>query len=437
MIKRKCFAVLLIIVLVVQKPFLMSAGSLEENGVFLNEETTYSHTEEYKTEELENIDEFQLSYHLDGGENSLLNPSLYKREDLPVVLEAPVREGYNFAGWYTDSAFHHKIAKITEETLGHYDLYAKWTDCIDDVNSVQMYAYKTSSVVDGQNKLLKDCNYDFLSGIEIPGMPSTRERDVRENRITDTSQCPQGICFADEYILVSSYSTEKREHLGCIHVFDQRNGEYLVTLGMKEESHLGGLAFDGKNIWVCHSDNNTLEAIPYSFIQRAASYKSRQIVDCSNLFKEYRVANSPSCIAFHEGKLWVATHTRMFNSEMIAYELTENGLEQREHCRIPEKVQGIAFDSYGQVYMSTSYGRTKSSYLKVYASLKALNVHPEYPAYQVEMPPCSEAIALEEEQIYVLFESAGEMYFEGTDGKGTSVSPIEKIMTIAKSSIFS
>ena len=159
-------------------------------------------------------------------------------------------------------------------------------------------------------------------------------------------------------------------------------------------------------------------------------------MDCSNLFKEYKVSNSPSCIAYYDGRLWVATHTRMFNSEMIAYEITEKGLKQTEHCRIPKKVQGITFDAHGQVYISTSYGRTKSSYLKVYTSLKALNVNPEYPVYQVEMPPCSEEIALEGDKIYVLFESAGELYFEGTDGKGTSVSPIEKIMTIVKSSIF-
>lgn len=436
MLKRECFAVLLIIVFVIQMPLVMSAENLQENKVFLNEKVTYHPTEEYKKEEQKETDKIQIEYHLNGGVNTSLNHSSYTRSELPVALEAPARKGYNFAGWYTDSEFYHRITEITEDLQGDCALYAKWTDAIDDVYNVQMYAYKSSAVINAEDKKLKDCKYGFLSDVKIPGMPSTREEDIRQNRITDTSQCPQGICFTEEYLLVSSYSTANKDHLGCIHVFDRKSGEYLVTLGMKEKSHLGGLTFDGENLWVCHSDNNTLESIPYSFIQKAAADKSQKVVDCSKMFKEYHVSNSPSCIAYYEGKLWVATHTRVFNSEVIAYEVTENGLEQRERCRIPSKVQGITFDEDGQVYISTSYGRTKSSYLKVYVSLKALHVNPEYPAFQVEMPPCSEEITLEGEHIYVLFESAGEKYFEGTDGKGISISPIEKILTITKNSIF-
>ena len=46
------------------------------------------------------------------------------------------------------------------------------------------------------------------------------------------------------------------------------------------------------------------------------------------------------------------------------------------------------------------------------------------------MPPCSEEIDIYNDTIYVMFESAGEKYLEGTDGKGTSLSPIEKILMI-------
>ena len=118
------------------------------------------------------------------------------------------------------------------------------------------------------------------------------------------------------------------------------------------------------------------------------------------------------------------------------YKITEDGLKIDESYRIPEKVQGVAFDKNGMVYISTSYGRTKSSYLKVYTSLKAMDDAPLYPMLKVEMPPCSEEIVLENDRIFVLFESAAEKYFEGTDGKGTSISPIENVLAIRKSSIF-
>ncbi len=65
------------------------------------------------------------------------------------------------------------------------------------------------------------------------------------------------------------------------------------------------------------------------------------------------------------------------------------------------------FDEEGRVYVSTSFGRKKSSYLKVYESCSKMDEHPNRPMVKIEMPPCSEEIELADGQIYVLFESAG------------------------------
>lgn len=437
-LKRKCFVVLLVIVVIIQDPFLSVAGELERRGYSLNKSGLMdsSSMELVEKEEIETIDQFQIQYYLNGGDNALTNPFLYREEDLPIVLSSPSRVGYNFAGWYTDSGFKQKIREIDEESIGHYTLYAKWTRCIDDYYNVQMYSYQNAATASHLDKKLKNCDYDFLKNIKIPGMPSTREDDVANNRITDTSQCPQGICFTDDYLLVSAYSAGRNEKLGCIHVFDRETGTYLATLGMKEKSHLGGLTFDGENVWVCHSDNNTLECIPYVFVKRIASHAPQSVVDCSTLFEEYHVSNSPSCITWYDGKIWVATHTKILNSRMIAYKVTRNGLRQVESYRIPDKVQGVTFDEKGKVYISTSYGRKNSSYIKVYASVEDLNDKPNQPMAKVEMPPCSEEIDLVGDELYVLFESASEKYFEGTDGKGNSISPIDQVLTLSKSSIF-
>ena len=52
------------------------------------------------------------------------------------------------------------------------------------------------------------------------------------------------------------------------------------------------------------------------------------------------------------------------------------------------------------------------------------------PLLMLEMPPCSEEIAINEEVMYILFESAGEKYRKGTDGLGKSVSPLNQILLI-------
>ena len=48
-------------------------------------------------------------------------------------------------------------------------------------------------------------------------------------------------------MLITSYSDDKGS-LGELMVFDREDGEYLVTLGMDANSHLGGIAFDGENV---------------------------------------------------------------------------------------------------------------------------------------------------------------------------------------------
>ena len=46
------------------------------------------------------------------------------------------------------------------------------------------------------------------------------------------------------------------------------------------------------------------------------------------------------------------------------------------------------------------------------------------------MPPGSEEIDVRNDTAYVIFETAGEKYLEGTDGKGFCVSPLDKILAI-------
>ena len=134
----------------------------------------------------------------------------------------------------------------------------------------------------------------------------------------------------------------------------------------------------------------------------------------------------------------MATYSKFFESKMVSYsyDVTTDRLVSLSSYNIPKRVQGIAFDRNGSVYLSTSLGRNNSSYLKVYDSLLALTKNPGNPKVKIEMPPCSEEIVVAEENVYILFESASEKYFEGTDGKGTSTSPIDQVLEVEVASIW-
>lgn len=434
--RKELLIVFYVFVLLLNDPQLTRAYTLEANN---RSATGWLENSNATIDPFLGLDssKIHLVYALNGGINSNYNPDTLTWEELPVTLDIPVREGYNFAGWYTDSSYSHKITEINSENAENMVLFAKWTRAIDNHYNVEMYSYQSANVISRNHKELKDCNYGFLDDVAIPGMPSTRERDYLDNVISSEAQCMQGLCFTPEFILMTSYA-EESDNLGSFMVFDRESGEYLVTLGMKEESHLGGIAYDGENVWICHSNSRTLERISYDYILKIAEDAPGYCIDASALFDEYRLKNVPSCITCYGDRIWVATHTKIFDSEMLSYsyDREEDQLIPMSSYNIPSKVQGVAFDRKGSVYLSTSYGRNNSSYLKVYSSLLALTKKPNEPAMKVEMPPCSEQLAIADDNIYVVFESASRKYFEGTDGNGTSASPIDKVLEVTVASVW-
>ena len=157
-----------------------------------------------------------------------------------------------------------------------------------------------------------------------------------------------------------------------------------------------------------------------------------RVIDVRNLVEVYRVKNIPSCVTYYEGHLWVATHSTWTNATMISYRFDEekNYLHSTRAFWIPPKVQGIAFSEKGEAYLSTSYGRKNSSYIKKYVSVDTMSKDVDSYMEQIELPPCSEEIEFENNKIYVIFESAGKKYLEGTDGKGRSIAPLNRILVI-------
>lgn len=75
-----------------------------------------------------NTDDWQYSirYHLNQGKNPDANETAFQAGGNVLAFSAPIRSGYQFAGWYQDSGFHTPIQEwncITEKNL---HVYAKW-----------------------------------------------------------------------------------------------------------------------------------------------------------------------------------------------------------------------------------------------------------------------------------------------------------------------
>lgn len=150
--------------------------------------------------------------------------------------------------------------------------------------------------------------------------------------------------------------------------------------------------------------------------------------------EDYPVEEEPSCLTAENGQLFAATFREKEKSRMTAYRYDENRdrLVAENVYQIPPKVQGVAFDAAGNVWFSTSYGRKNSSFLLKYKALAAVGEEGMQPEAVVELPPCSEELAAQNGKLYIVFESACRKYKEGTDGRGKSRSPLDKILLLEK-----
>lgn len=70
---------------------------------------------------------YSISYNMNGGNKADANlyPASYIYGQT-YSLDQPVREGYDFYGWYADAAYEKKVTSITPSTNGGLTLYAKW-----------------------------------------------------------------------------------------------------------------------------------------------------------------------------------------------------------------------------------------------------------------------------------------------------------------------
>ena len=97
-------------------------GWKDQNGNLVD---TYQFTENTTLTAQWDINEYTITYVLNGGTNSLLNPTIYTVEDA-ITFEPASKPGFDFKGWYSDAGFENKVTKISDE-IGDKTLYAKFT----------------------------------------------------------------------------------------------------------------------------------------------------------------------------------------------------------------------------------------------------------------------------------------------------------------------
>ena len=112
---------------------------------------------------------YTVTYNLNGGNPTGMNPLKYNVNSPTFKLSAPVKEGYTFLGWYNVST-NKKITSITKGSTGNLDLEARWKANSYTVkynaNGGKGKMSNTSAVYDSElvlrNNSFKRDGYEFL-----------------------------------------------------------------------------------------------------------------------------------------------------------------------------------------------------------------------------------------------------------------------------------
>lgn len=268
-------------------------------------------------------------------------------------------------------------------------------------------AFKKSPAYKKYTKMKSKMNY--TKSFAIPGLKNTNVAGF-----ACTTMVPQAVCYAGNYLLVSAYDSKGVDY-SVIYVVSKAAKSYITTIVLPSKAQVGGMAFDGTNIWI--SKGSSVACFPYSFITQAvnsgSAYKS-----LSAYTKVCKVKTSASYLGYYEGTLWVGPNTAG-KTTMYGYTIqdkaTTPSLTQRYSMAMLSRTQGITFQSDGTMLLTRSYRNktTQSGYVSQIRSYRPSfnsasatgKIKKNAVVAKNTMPPKAEGITIYGTYTYVAFSS--------------------------------
>ncbi|MCI9492790.1 MAG: hypothetical protein HFH42_06665 [Lachnospiraceae bacterium] len=287
----------------------------------------------------------------------------------------------------------------------------------------------------------------------VPGLESTEILGESCNQMV-----PQGICIAGDYMLVTAYDNggsygkggHKPNH-SVIYVLSNQNArerKFLTTIVLPDVNHVGGIAFDGENIWIAKSTDRECSVISYEAVQEAvgSGKSSYQLEEYGqNVF----CGAVASFVTWYGNRLWVGTYSNRVSNmgSLRSYLVKKEGsgqqkkftLEKQEEIVIPGYANGVAFweqDGKPCMAVATSKGRYFDSQIYLYQvyqdSYTGRNIY--YCYNSCKFPPMAEELVCDGENMYFLFESSATCY--STQAYQKCSYPVDRVCAVPTRKLF-
>ncbi len=267
--------------------------------------------------------------------------------------------------------------------------------------------------------------------IPIPGLAHT---DV--NGIDCTTMVPQGICLAEEYLIISAFDSEAKCHSVLYVLCD---GSFLTALVLPTKGMVSGLAFDGTYLWVTNGKN--VSGIPFSVLDStvdsavAAGKSSIGIKFYSNC----AIGMQATFLTYHDNMLWAGEYKNKGDTsgKLYGYSISADArkLVKCYSISLPDRVRGVCFqDDCLIISRSNSRNISSSDYisqLRVYKLSEPANdgtILKTATATTIDLPPMVAGICSVGEYLYAVYASGATPYFRGTDGNGKCKYPVDRII---------
>ena len=262
----------------------------------------------------------------------------------------------------------------------------------------------------------------------IPGLKYTRTflNAQGSKQAVCTSMTPQGLAVTDEYVLVSAYC-HTAKHNSVIYVINKETHRFIKEVVLPGLPHVGGLAYDPEHdmLWYSSNTNGIAQAISIKMdVLRNYSYAdNRMPVQVNQTCNLYGIVRD-SFMTFYKGCLYVGCFNKYTESTIARYEVDDEGnlvntfdeglgmtfemAVPLDYSTISEQAQGMAF-YHDKLLLSHSFGILPSRVVFYEQSDKRLYVN-ENSARSYRFPEMIEQIVVDEDDLYVLFESGAYAY---------------------------
>lgn len=242
----------------------------------------------------------------------------------------------------------------------------------------------------------------------LPGMKVTNVGGFNAKNMV-----PQSIVFAGSYMLISAYD-KAGEQESVIYIMKKSTRQYITTIVLPHKGHVGGMAYDGTNLWITYGKN--LQCLKFSVV-KAAAKAGEAYTEVYEFTTQIAMPDTASYVTYYKERVWVGTYNQSSKKYLYGFTIDNKSqtptLKQTNKILMPNRTQGVAFTDNGKMLVSRSCQtkKGKSGFLcrldiyKPTWNLSAKSIKKNKKKKTVQMPPMNEGIAINGAYSYIVFES--------------------------------